>query len=76
MPFREYQSTLDPNALVVLTEAFDAAWSDLQASSGYGMAEEVAARDMLARRLIAAAIKLGAEDAEKLKSMALEGLTH
>lgn len=74
MNFIELELGLDQNTLELLTAAFEAAWVELQAFDGHGIADEVAARDALGRRIIAAAIKLGARDAEKLKRMALEGL--
>ena len=74
MEFGEFKSRLDSSTLESLADAFNGAWAELQSSNGAVIADEVAARDMLGRRIIAAAIKLGARDLEKLKSMALEGL--
>lgn len=74
MRFGEFQSDLDQSTLDLLAGVFDTAWDALQAANGDGIADEVAARDMLGRQIIAAAIKLGAREPEKLKDMALEGL--
>lgn len=74
MRFGEFQSDLDQSTLDLLAGVFDRSWAALQAANGEGIADEVAARDMLGRRIIAAAIELGAREPEKLKNMALEGM--
>ena len=71
MPFTPYKSSLDPEALHAALEAFELAWAEIMAvPDAY---DTDLARNVLARRIIEAAMENGERDPERLKAYALKG---
>lgn len=70
--FTSYASNFDPETLQTLQEAFDAAWSEVAASPGV-MVDQVAARKMIANRIIDAWRDQGERNPELLKDYAIQG---
>lgn len=71
--FTSYASNFDPETLQLLQGAFDAAWSEVAASPGV-MVDQVAARKMIANRIIDAWRDQGERNPELLKDYAIQGL--
>ncbi len=70
MPFKPYALNLSPETLQAAQQAFDMAWTEIEAGSeGYDMQ---LARDLLAKLIVEAALK-GERDPEQLKDYALDG---
>lgn len=66
-----YKESYDPDTLVILTRAFEAAWRDVQAKKlGCSETSLIAARRMLALRIMYAAHN-GERDPERLKALAV-----
>ena len=72
MPFTPYKSSFDPETLQVLQEAFDMAMADVLALQA-GSIDEQQARDVVAKRIVQAALENSERDPEQLKACALEG---
>jgi hypothetical protein len=73
MPFTSYTSTLGPETLMVAQEAFASAWAEiLAAPDGYDLQ---LAHDLLAKRIMQAALEQGERDPVRLKAYALEGFS-
>ena len=72
MPFTAYQTTLDPETLKAAQQAFDLAWTEIIALPN-GLDTQLA-RDLLAKRIISAAIEHGVRDPDRMKAYALAGL--
>jgi hypothetical protein len=70
MPFTADKS-LDPETLKIAQEAFDLAWGEITAD--LDGAATPATRDVLAKRIIAAAQESGERDPARLKAHALAG---
>lgn len=71
MPFTAYKPNLSPDTLEAAQQAFDRAWAEiLAAQDGYDMQS---ARDLLAKRIMQAALEQGERDPARLKAHALEG---
>ena len=74
MPFTPYQSEFDADTLRVLHEAFDRACLALLDLPDVHIDEQMA-RDLIARRIVAAAHEHGERDPKRLKDYALEGFS-
>ena len=72
MPFTPYKQSLDPETLHAAYEAFDLGWAEIQKMDGYDLQ---VARDLLAKRIVQAALANGERDPERLKDYALEGFS-
>jgi hypothetical protein len=72
MPFRSYKSSFDPETLQALQDAFNMALAEVLASPE-GSVDEQQARDVIAKRIVAAAQESGEHDPERLKAYALVG---
>ena len=71
MPFTAYKSSLDPEAMHAALEAFELAWAEIMTvPDAY---DTDLARNVLARRIMEAAMEKGERDPERLKAYALEG---
>ena len=69
--FTPYKSTLDPEGLDAALKAFELAWAEIATQpDGY---DHEQARDLLARRIVEAALENDERDPERLKSYALKG---
>ena len=71
MPFTPYLSTFDPETLQVLQKAFDMAWAEAVAEPNI---DEQKARDVIAKRIVAAAREDGERNPARLKRHALQAL--
>ena len=71
MAFSKYSLNLQPEALAVLQQAFDDACAKLQERPFEGMDEQLA-RDMIAKRIIEAAIERGERNPASLRRYALD----
>jgi hypothetical protein len=69
--FAHSKAEFDPDALRVLQEAFDMAWAEVATLPIVGT-DGQGARDLLAKRIVAAAREDGERDPERLKAYALQ----
>jgi hypothetical protein len=65
-----YKATLDPEAMNAALEAYELAWAEVMAPSDAYDASLT--RDLLAKRIIKAALEDGERDPRRLKAYALE----
>lgn len=71
--FTPYKANLDPATMGAALEAFELAWAEIMARpDGYDVPM---ARDLLAKRIIEAALENGERDPERLKDYALDGFS-
>ena len=71
MPFTPYKASLDPETMQAAMEAFELAWTEIMARPN--SQDAPACRDLLAKRIIDAALEHDERDPERLKGYALEG---
>ena len=71
MPFSEEH--FDPVTLEILSQAFDAAWTEVQAANPKWVGDGSAARTVMAVRIMAAA-KDGVRDPERLRRLAIQAI--
>jgi hypothetical protein len=68
-----YKASLDPEAMNAALEAYELAWAEIMPPPDAHDAS--VARDLLAKRIIEAAMENGERSPERLKAYALEGFT-
>ena len=73
MPFTPYRSSFDPETLQVLQKAFDMAWAEAVALPGVKIDEQTT-RELIAKRIVAAAQENGERAPARLKRHALQAL--
>jgi hypothetical protein len=75
MPFRDYRSFFQPEELDALTAAYGAAWQHLYASSiGLTPVQSAEMKRRLAQIILASACT-GERDTERLREIAMRGLS-
>jgi hypothetical protein len=72
--FTDHRLSFNPETLLTLQEAFDMAWAEVATLPIIG-ADEQCARDLIAKRIIAAARDNGERDPERLKAYAVAGFS-
>jgi hypothetical protein len=70
MPFAPYTGNLDPEALSILQAAFDQVWAQV-VDSQHPDIDESSAPDLIAKRIMNAAISDGERDPDRLTHRAL-----
>jgi hypothetical protein len=71
MPFSEEH--FDPVTLAILSQAFEAAWTEVQATNANTVGDSLAARTAMAVRIMAAA-KEGVRDPDRLRRLAIQAV--
>jgi hypothetical protein len=75
MTFLKFSTFFQPNELCALTEAYDAAWQHIRATSIEMTAEETATVQTKLAQIILASACTGERDMERLKEIALRGVS-
>ena len=70
--FTPYKGILDPEAMNSVLMAFELAWAEIMAHPNDW--DVPMARDLIARRIVSAALEQSERDPERLKARALAGL--